>query len=356
MEKRDCTVSMHCEGVTGSGQLVKFTCDPDEKAQALEALKLFRYIGPPVSKQVKLVGHGFYGEYSRFDIVQRKYHGDHGYYVESLEIKDAPDGRCGCVLHEYIVGSGHYFYEFETAEQADAAYECTGWSSPLNTSVEERVKAIAGFKRQVKCGPRLPWFYAVGDQHIAGDIVFPDCIMEDPAYRFGRPFVIRGYDGDLRVSECIGVSVECSPYDSNKLRRVVFFEDGFIWREGEGRPPEPLRGDQLWIHEAILKFERVLAGKLTNFVIEFMNGSNFVGRLKQDVKKNSPGRYWAKIELMDGAILEGEFDFSAEDAKRHASVEAYLRARYSDQRPMKSLNELRRKYRKSWMGVFAPPE
>lgn len=347
------------EGLTADGQMVKFTCRPEDLEKVTEALKLFRDIEQPTSKRVKLVGHGAYGMYTRFDITQHKYAGGHGGYIETLEIKDAPDGRCGSVLHDYNTSTGHAFYDFDGMESAIVAFE-KFWSS---RDIHENIKNSLGFKRYVYCGPRLPWFYAVGDQHIAGDIVFPDCIMEDPVYRFGRKFVVYKRDEGPRITECVGLHMErpysSGCYDDKKPLRVVFFEDGTIWREGHGEPvPQPLRGDQLWIHEAIQKFENFLAGKASQFAIEFIDGSRFLGRLKRGPGKNSPGTYHVTVELDGGELVDQDFEYTPQLAKIWGGLREYMRGVATiNLRKIKAIKSLRRVRRSgAWEGVFTPPE
>jgi hypothetical protein len=345
------------EGLTADGHLVKFTCRPEDVEKALEALKLFKDIEPPTTGRAKLVGHGSYGLYTRFDIHQHKYAGGRSGYIEALEIKDAPDGRCGFVIHEYADMSGCRFYEYKNMDSANAAFERSWGANDRNGELQDS----PGFKRRVDCGPRQPWFYAVGDQHIAGDIVFPDCIMEDPVYRFGRKFVVARLDERPRITECVGVHLErdrhsTGPYDEKPPRRIVFFEDGTIWRERSGDPtPEPLRGDQLWIHEAILKFESFLAGKVTKFAIEFMDGRKFIGRLSQG--KSPHGTYWAKVRLENGKTAEGEFRFEGAATKSAPSIEEYLLGNIVRGSKVSKILELKRRFRKhDWLGVFLPPE
>lgn len=350
-------VFTYAEGLTADGQLVKFTCRPENKEKALEALKLFSDLQPPTTGRVKLVGHGGYGMYTRFDIVQHKYAGGQSGYIEALEIKDAPDGRCGFVVHDYAGMAGCRFYEFDSLDSANAAFE-KSWGA---CDRDKELQDCPGFKRRIDCGPRLPWFYAVGDQHIQGDIVFPDCIMEDPVYRYGRKFVVQSRDVGPRITECIGVCLErdyrsSGRFDEKPPRRVVYFEDGAIWREGSGESkPEPLRGDQLWIHEAVRKFENFLAGKISQFAIEFMDGQKFVGSLSQG--KCVQGTYWAKVQVESGEIATGEFQFAGLSAKECGNVETYLLGNVIGRGKVVKILELKRRFRKrDWLGVFAPPE
>lgn len=347
------------EGLTADGQMVKFTCRPEDLEKAQEALKLFKDIQPPTTGRVQNVGHGCYGMYTRFDIVQHKYAGGHVGFIEALEIKDAPDGRCGFVIHEYASMAGSTFYEFDGLDLANAAFE-DSWGA---FDRFRNLQTSPGFKRRVNCGPRQPWFYAVGDQHIQGDIVFPDCIMEDPVYRFGRKFVVNDRESGPRITECVGCREEdAEDYHwrtgvQKSKRYVVFFEDGTVWREGSGETrPEPLRGDQLWIHETVQKFEKFLAGKITSFTVEFMDGAKFLGRL---AKGSSPqGTYWAKVELDDGEVVKGEFRFEGAAVKACQTVEKYLLGRVvGGGHKIAKILELKRRFRKhDWLGVFAPPE
>ncbi len=357
VNRRQGDVHTYGEGLTADGQMVRFTCRPEDLEKAREALKLFSDLSPPTTGRVKLVGHGGYGLYTRFDIVQHKYAGGGGGYIEALEIKDAPDCRCGFVIHNYVSTAGSSFYEFEDLYSANAAFE-KSWGA----CADKNLQISPGFVRRVACSPRLPWFYAVGDQHITGDVVFPDCIMEDPVYRFGRKFVVSGRDSGQRITECIGVHLECDPYstgrhDKKPSCRVIFFEDGTVWREGSGETkPEPLRSDQLWIHEAVQKFESFLAGKIMGFTVELMDGSKFVGRLAKG--KSLQGTYWAKVELDDGEVVKGEFRYEGLSAMQCPTIESYLLGRVvGGGHKIAKILELKRRFRKhDWLGVFAPPD
>ncbi len=354
------------EGKTAEGWLVHFTCRREDREKALEALKLFGEIKPPTTGLVKNVVHGAYRMHTRFEIVQHKYgcsdcESEIQGFVEALEIKDAPDGRCGFVLHEDWSDDGTSFAEFASLEHLLAAVQKVFRVKGR----EDKLAACPGFLRTVYCGLQTPWFYAVGDQHLAGDIVFPDCVMEDPVYRFGRKFVVNPRNDVQHIVECHGVRLErdlhsSGCYDEKPPRRAVFFDDGYIWHEGSNDPePRPLRSDQLWIHEAIRQFEQLLAGKLTKFSIEFADGSRFHGRF--DPGKNPYGDYWAKLRLKNGEEVKGEFRFDKENAPDHPDVTSYLLSKViSVRREIIGVAEVlavRRRFRKfDWCGVFAPPE
>ena len=271
--KTDCNCYIYAEGTTGHGHLVEFTCRPENVEKIKAVLPLIRSIYPPVNKKInKNVQHGGYGMYTRFDIDQKKYAGGHGGYVEVLHIHNPPDGRCGIVLHKHSSCHGSCFYEFETVEQAENA-----WDNVFNNKKDE-----LGAKRQVDCGVLDPWFYAMGDQHLSGDFVFPDMFYEHPVYRVNTKWLVRDCDGHVTIKTCIGAREyeedSYSYFGDNKKRHVtkIFWDDG---TSTEDRPEAPANSSHLWVCEAIKKFKELLSGKITAFEIPFVNGLKFVGKI-----------------------------------------------------------------------------
>jgi hypothetical protein len=309
--KQRFDIYTHSEGKTGLGQLVEFTCHPDDVNKVKESLQIIRTVGIPTSGRTS-VGHGGYGRYSRFDIAQHKYAGGGNGYIEVLEIKNPPDNRCGLVIHEWNSYDGSIFNEFKSLEEAEAAFDRL-WGS----QTAERMPTEKGFIRRVVCGGLSPWFYAVGDQHLMGDFVFPDIIGEDPVFRFGRRFIVRDRDGLPTVKTCMGlvlVEKETSSYGHEKKKyRLVHWDDGTTWDEYMAvTQPEPLDAKDLWIQDAIDQFRKLLTGKTDSFTIDFVNGSKFVGKLKlKDAKSTSAeGSYKVSLTMDDGKTKEGEFHFA----------------------------------------------
>lgn len=305
METQDrFSVCTFGEARTESGQLVEFTCPSGAADQVSEFLRAnVRTLELPATHRVN-VAHGGYGKYSRYDIVQHKYAGggpDEGGswgYIEVLEIKNPPEGRCGIVIHECRSAVGAQFAEWETLTDARAAFEKC-WS---NNSPFQKFRKLPGFKRAVACGALTPWFYTIGDEQLIGDYAFPGGLQDDPVYRFGRQFVVHDSDGFLTVKTCMGTrfakrSSRDYPYKVSEVR-LVYWSDGSVWDENCGGLPRPLEAGEAWITEAIQQFRALLAGKSTKFTINFADGNKFVGKLVE--KTPCPeGRYFVVVHLKD---------------------------------------------------------
>lgn len=294
MEKRDRFSSYrYCEGVTGIGQTVQFTCPAEVAEQVREFLRAnVRTISPPTTGRV-VVAHGGCGQYTRYDIVQHDYagggpgEGGVGGYLEVLEIKNPPDGRWGVVINEYLSHKGSTFTEWETIENARTAFE-KFWNSDRT---EEEFPKLTGFRRRVVCGGLTPWFYAIGDQQLIGNYAFPEGLQDDAVYRFGRQFVVCGRDDVLVVKTCMGTRFvsrprDHSPYADEVRYRLVYWDDGSVWDESlyYNNPPRPVEEGEAWIAEAVQSFRKLLAGGSAEFEINFTNGNKFVGKL---VRTNS---------------------------------------------------------------------
>ena len=269
---------------TGGGQLVTFTCHPKNVARVKEFLRgQIRTIDIPTTGRVS-IAHGGYGQYTRYDVVQHKYAGgqnEAGWgYIEVLEIRNPPDGRCGIVINE--TGSeGGAFTEWENLEYAVAAYN--NFYSSHRT--EKEFPKLQGFKRRVACGGLTPWFYAISDEQLIGDYTFPDGLQDDAVYRFGRQFVVFDYDGVPAVKTCMGTRFikrkrDYRPYDEQQYR-LIYWDDGSVWDESNGRggSPRPVEEGEMWITETVQRFRQLIAGKRTEFTVNFTNGNKFVGKL-----------------------------------------------------------------------------
>lgn len=106
------------------------------------------------------VVHGGHNQRTRYNITQHDYAGggnsQNGGYIEVLEIKDPPDGHCGIVINEWNTHKGGAFTEWETLEDARAAFGMF-WGS---NRTEEEFPKLSGFKRRVVYNTSTPWFYA----------------------------------------------------------------------------------------------------------------------------------------------------------------------------------------------------
>jgi len=227
------------EGSTGIGQMVEFSCCPEDVGKVKEFLKTIRTIDIPTTKRVNVV-HGCYGRYTRFDIVQHKYagggNGSGGGYIEVLEIKNPPDGRCGIVIYEYSTHDNSVFYEFSNLPDAVLAFEKNRGGSGFSK--------CEGFLRRVVCNRfYTPWFYAVGSQLLLDDFVFPNIIEEDPTFRYGRKFVVRDYYGLPTIKTCMGSRLIRKDEYGGKTESslLVLWEDGTVWDEYKcSERPRPL--------------------------------------------------------------------------------------------------------------------
>lgn len=309
------------EGKTGLGHPVSFTCRPGMEEEVRKFLaEHVRTIDLHTISRVN-VGHGSYGQYTRYDIVQHKYAGggpgeNGGWgYIEVLEIKNPPDGRWGIVVNECNSSEGSTFTEWETLDDACKAYE-KNWSS---TNTAERFPKFPGFKRMVVCGALTPWFYAIGDQLLIGDYAFPDGLQDDPVFVFGRKFVVVDENGMPIIKTCMGTRfVQDGVFDyehSHREKKVdryrlVYWDDGSVWDESHQQSwwssdskntlPRPLKDEEVWIVEAVNKFRVLLAGKVTKFSLDFLDGSKFFGNLVQKPRRKSPcasGDYFLGVDV-----------------------------------------------------------
>jgi len=352
------------EGRTGIGQLVKFACRPEDVEKVKEFLEsTVRDIDIPTTGRVQ-VPHGGYGRYTRFDVVQHKYAGGGGGFIEALKIKNPPDNRCGFVIHEYSGYSGSVFWEFKDIKKAVAA-----WGKHWGGGRNKQMSGEKGFIRRVDCGGLEPWFYAVADQHLLGDFAFPEVITEDPEFRMLRKYVVRDSEGLPAIKTCLGMMIsehKSSHYDKEPSQyKVVYWDDGTVWDEYRsfGERPQPLMEKELWIQEAMDKFRKLLGGKITQFTIDFLNGDRFVGKwlpFKSRRKQHhAEGRYKVRITLESGKTMEGEFDFKPTQEVPTLEASLYRQAEIAKE-GIASIDAVVRTFRYQdglrWRGVYSPPE
>lgn len=313
-KKRCLTTYTYAEGKTALGQLVTFTTHSDDVQKVKEVLEIVRNVDLPITGRVNIT-HGGYGRYSRFEITQHQYGGGGPGYIEVLEINNPPDGRCGIVIHHYTNHDGSDFFEFDSVENANQAWEVC-WAS------NDRFKKIQkqkGFLRAVCCGGWTPWFYAVGNQLVEGDVVFMEIDREDSEFRFGQKYVVWSEDGLPAIKKCMGThrankDSKCSVCSHIGGIVVVFWHDGTWWRSDESwQHPKPrlIEEDQLWIWEAVNNFRELLSGKTREFTVNFLDGSRFVGKwLPKDKKaRHAEGKYYGEITLKGGEVKKGHFEF-----------------------------------------------
>ena len=321
----------HAETQTGGGQFVTFSARPDE----VETVKAFladhvRTIRVPTTRRVTTIDHAWFARDSRYDMTQHKYAGGGAGYIEALEIRSPPDGRLGAMVHEYHGLRGSVYYEFEAVAQAISAWE-TSWGA---NDLDKRLQTCPGFIRRVPCGLMSPWFYAVGDQMLRGDFVFPDTFEEDSVFQFGRKFIVYDREGFPEIKICYGMSTFSSrpqysrSYEPEQRYRLVTWHDGTVWDEHQwSSVPTPLQDDQLWIHEAIGKFVEFLAGRETEFAIEFRDGSRFNSRYRpaNPKSKTAEGLYQVKLCLADGQTKNSDVVHWKPSAE-HPTFDSYVQA------------------------------
>lgn len=361
------------EGRTGIGQIVEFTCPLDVAEKVGEFLRTnIRTISIPTTGLVN-VAHGGYGQHTRYEVVQHDYAGGGpgeggGWgYIEVLEIKNPPDGRWGIVINERTSHKGGAFTEWETIENALAAF-IKFWDSPRT---EEEFPKLSGFKRRVACGELTPWFYAIGDEQLIGDYAFPEGLQDDAIYRFGRQFVVFDYDGVPAVKTCMGTrfikrkrdSYGYHPCDEQQYR-LVYWDDGSVWNESNDRggPPRPVEKDEMWIAEAVQQFKLLLAGKNEEFTINFTDGNKFIGKLVR-ANRRVPcveGDYSLVVRLKgEQKPLRGWVnDFKPEDADAPDIVQ-YVTKHYAQSGKEVEYIEVKecktKRQGKKWSGVFFRP-
>jgi hypothetical protein len=306
----------YSEGRTGSGQLIKFTCQPDQAEEVKKFLKEnIRTIDPLVSHQVSIT-HGSYGAYSRFEIKQHEYAAGDGEdgswgYIEVLEIMNPPDLRAKFIINEKNSEGENTFYEWDNLDSALAAFKKFSGTSQN----EKNFPKLPGFKRMVPYSLLTPWFYAIGDEELIGDYAFPEGLQDDPVFRFGNKLVCYK-DGAPVIKTCMGTryvekSVEFYPGSfreddgPKETYRIVVFSDGSFWDESKEKdtPPRPLLEDQLWITDAMQKFQNFLTGNIKQFDMSFVDGQKLICRLGCNKTKayTIAGNYLIKATLEDKA-------------------------------------------------------
>jgi hypothetical protein len=222
---------------TATGQLLEIECasGDEEKIKDLFGQVVCIEVKEAATKEV-LIGNGEGSFYTRYNVTQLDHARDERGYLEVLKIKNSPDGRCGNVVHKFSYGAGHEVFEFESIEAAREAFKCT--FGQIHRS---------GLIRHFQCGWLQPWFYAVGDQFVVGDVVFPNVFSEeDSVFRVGRKFVVADCNGDKTIKICLGsrlVDVDRGPFGGKKKYLCVQWFDGSQWYEysaSQDEWPQPL--------------------------------------------------------------------------------------------------------------------
>lgn len=362
-EKKCLRSYTYAEGKTALGQLVQFSAHGDDVQRIKDALEFVRAVDLPVTGRVN-VSHGSYGMYTRYDIQQHKYGGGGPGYIEVLEIKNPPDGRCGFVIHHYTNHGGSDFFEFDSVANAIQAWEVCWASSDRHKKIKEQ----DGFLREVRCGGWSPWFYAVGNQMIEGDVVFMEIDREDAEFRFGQKYIVWEEDTLPAIKRCMGTfrsnkDSKCKVCNHIGGLLIVFWHDGTWWRSDRSYlspKPKMVEEDQLWILEAMDKFKELLTGNSREFSIDFQDGSKFVGKWspKNNKARHAEGKYYGEITLKGGEVKKGNFDFKP--TTEVPSIETLLKnwaEKNSFEIEKAEIVKVTKASgnKKKWSGVYPPP-
>ncbi len=290
------TITTDVELNTGGGQFLSVTCRPEDADKIKDFFKSVKRVEIPDAKTVTL-GHGAYGAYSRYQIVQHKYVGagypGNGGFIEVLEIKNPPENRCGTIIN-VLGNNGYFFYEFRSLESAIKAYD--GEKISFFDGAVPKDPTGIGLIRKVVCGWFDPWFYAVANQALFGDFVFPNTIgIDHPIFRFGKKFVVADYAGHKEIKTCIAVSEEEEErYSDGKKQKylIVWWNDGTYWSESSDffNRPRFLEEKDLWIQDAIDAFRKVLSGEISEFSVN-------TNRAKIAVKVDTQSRNKSNIRI-----------------------------------------------------------
>jgi len=294
VERKSFSSYTFSECETGGGQMLQITCKSEDVEKVKELMGMVNYVRIPMGSKTN-VSHGGYGRCSRYDIEQFHYAGGHGGYNEVLHIKDAPAGRCGFVYHSYrSARMGSSFVEMDSVENLNKLWELH-WSHPIN--MMEKLGEQPGFIRFVECGSMMPWFYAVGDQHINGDFVIPDVFDEHPIYRVGRKFVVNSFRSPKQVRTCVGAieTTHRSGYrDGEQTKLRVFFDDGT--ESSCADTIRPVEADEEWIDEAMQQFRQALYEGRHTVEVPFVDGYAFKGHITVPREpKSKSGVYYVKV-------------------------------------------------------------
>jgi hypothetical protein len=369
MEDDKCRAYSFAEGVTMNGQPTEFTffCQGGEDQNSLPAeIKEFlaqkiRTIVPVYDKGQTAIEHGSFVEYSRFEIVQHCYGGGESGCLEVLEIKNPPDNRCGFIIHSQSYHCS-YFWEWETLADALFAFktDAIGYAGSK------------GLKREVNCGLLTPWFFAIGNEKLLGDFAFPRGFQDHPVYRAGQKFLVFDEYHSPQVKTCLGarfVQEQSQSYANNTFSyHLVYWDDGTEFKTGHeyANPfvpsPRVLRGDELWVVEAIDQFHKLLKGDGAEFSLNFLDGSRFEGRLKPPSGKSfSPAGDYLVNVIFAGKNKSRQGwarDFSP--TAEHPNVIDYVRSKLAETgKKVKSVEIVKKIVKakgKKWKGVFYEKE
>ncbi|MEK7126125.1 MAG: hypothetical protein AAB835_01370, partial [Patescibacteria group bacterium] len=198
-----------------------------------------------------------------------------------------------------------------------------------------------------------------------GDYAFPDGLQDDAVFRFGRQFVVTDYESIPVVKTCMGTRFVkrkdlSYPYTEGQYR-LVYWSDGSMWNENSYRSavPRALEQGEVWIVDAIRQFNTLLAGKSTEFSINFTNGNKFVGKVVRTEHRApcAEGRYDLVVHIKDEKPLKGWTDFNP--TKDYPDIVQGVTKKYAEKGKVVERVEVKSqkavKGGQRWSGVFLNP-
>jgi hypothetical protein len=279
-QREPITSWMLGESRTSRGELVRFGAAKQDVPLVTEAIERLVDIDLPDTHQYS-IGHGSFGAYSRYRLEQLKYAGGGSGYIEVLHVNDAPDGRCPNVVYLYSMYGGCWFWEFPNRTTAVAAWKaCWGHGNRIFGAMSQQ----KGLVRAVFCDTLRPWFYAVGNQVICGDLVFPAYQQDHPYFVPGGYYLVDSEEpGEQKVKRCIGSRIQYDGYGGRQYvkQAVVFWDDGTVSEFSDRLHDMPRAlGDDEDIAFTLGEFRRLL-GEDPNAAIDVVNA------LRQRARTNS---------------------------------------------------------------------
>jgi len=141
---------------------------------------------------------------------------------------------------------------------------------------------------------------------------------------------------------------------------LIYWHDGSCLRVDDSlvHLPREINEREMWIVDAMKKFEKLLVGKQTEFSIDFTNGQKFVGKLMHSKKRKycAAGNYYAVVHVEgESDPLEGwTGDFAP--SQEHPDVIQYIVAMLARKGKKVKRVEIKEfqieKGGKKWAGVF----
>lgn len=314
------------EAFDKDNKVYSLRCDSDEVENVKAAFKCSSGINLKQTKKTKCVPHGGYARCSRFDIEQHAYagggHPGCGGYTELLEVKDALEGKCKIVIYWHYAdynSSVAGFTEWYSLDNAKKAFEN---HFPLSGSRDE-IEKKKGFLRIVDCNHLTPWFFAVGDQHIIGDYVFPEYLQDDPVYKIGEKFIVTEDDEKTFVKTCLGSIL------NHSSERIVIWDDGSTWSKSGKRSSFPilLKDKDKYITIAP-DLARQLSEEKRTINLYLGNGTVFKGKIEKQKDKNLEGEYYLKVFFNDGFSRSEEVFLDFKPTKRYPTILSCLKKKF----------------------------